>query len=201
MFSSRLRWLSVAALGKPVVPEVYWMLIGVGRSQCWRPMLVDSRLRYALAAAAHFVPPDHARRRRAAHRRRPSAAAEMPRRCNWPGSAVGQLRANLGQHREIVGLLEPSIRNKATASHLLQHVFQLERPIGRIDRHQHGADSRGGELQHHPLGHVRRPDGHMLAAANPERQQAREPRRRPVRQTVATRAACSIAERRAHRRR
>ena len=23
-----LRWLSVAPLGKPVVPEVYWMLIG-----------------------------------------------------------------------------------------------------------------------------------------------------------------------------
>lgn len=43
---------------------------------------------------------------------------------------------------------------------LLEHIGQLPRPIGRIHRHQDQAGQRRAVLEQHPLGTIRRPDGH-----------------------------------------
>ncbi len=39
-----LWWLSVAPLGKPVVPLVYWMLMGSSKVELGLPVLHPSRL-------------------------------------------------------------------------------------------------------------------------------------------------------------
>ena len=45
------RWVSVAPLGKPVVPDVYWMLIGSSGRSCGLPLGQRRRVGTSSAAA------------------------------------------------------------------------------------------------------------------------------------------------------
>ena len=51
-----------------------------------------------------------------------------------------QLRAGFVEHAEIVGRLERVDEGQAAEIRLANGVLQLERAIGRVDVHQHGAD-------------------------------------------------------------
>ena len=151
------------------------------------------------AAAAHLGPGNAAGQIVAAKPHDPPQARELLGR-QLPRRGGGQLRANFAKHREVVGRLEAIDEKQGHRVALIQHVLQLERPIGRIDRHQHRANPRRGKLQHDPLGHVRGPDGDVLARPDAQGQQAAGRLRSRARRIADTRAVSRAVERRGRRR-
>ena len=150
-----LRCDSVAPFGNPVVPLVYWMLIGSCRRARPRGGEVG-------AAAGRAAPPSRRRRR------------------TLPRSSAGAGAADLVDHRPVVARPKARRRHEPPAAGLLQHELQLARAVRRVDRHQHDADPRGRELRQRPLGAVRRPDPDAVARlqAGVEQRPARARRRR-----------------------
>ena len=198
-----LWWVSVAPLGAPVVPLVNWMLIG--SSNC------SSAGQLGQARALD----------RGAQRRR-------SRRTGWcPGPSAADLdhglaaaaggrfsraggppaRGQLAQHGEIVAGLEAGGGDQGAAADLVQRVLQLVGAVGRVDVDQDQAGLGGGELRHHPLGVVGRPDADPVAGLEAQRQQAggegvdlapaarRRSSARPARARSARRAAASARRR------
>src|SRR3954465_6484982 len=108
-----LWWLSVAPLGKPVVPLVYWMLIG--SSNC-RP---EERLR----SASGSVPSA------SAGRASPSGESRKPTRPGPGGRGEEDaaleprgVAADLVDHRDVVRRLERLRADEQPAAGLLEHV-------------------------------------------------------------------------------
>jgi hypothetical protein len=53
-----------------------------------------------------------------------------------------------------------------------EHVRELVRLVGRVDRHQRHAGQPGGELEQHPFGAVGRPHRDPVAGLEPREQRA-----------------------------
>ena len=138
-----LWWVSVAPLGKPVVPLVYWMLIGS-----------SSRVR----------PSARARRRRAGPGQPllPVGRAEEHRPLQ-----VGQLAAHLFHHRRVIGGLERLGGDQQPAARLAEHVLELAGPVGRVDVDQDDPELGRGVLDQDPLGAVRAPDPEPITPLSP----------------------------------
>ena len=132
----------VAPLGNPVVPDVYWMLIG-----SW-----GSRPRWARVSRSGLTA--SARDSRSAQESCPTTTT-----CSRAGhSAAGGL-----DHRDVVGGLERPGGDEHPDARLREHVGELVGAVRRVDVDEDRADLRGGELDEHPLGGVRRPDADPVA--------------------------------------
>ena len=137
-----LRWLRVAPFGRPVVPEVYWMLIGssgverprdeLGQGHPGVGHVVVGPLRGA--EEQHLLEPD--------------------------------VVADLRHHRAVVAGLELRRRDQQPDARLAQGVRQLVGPVGRVDVDQDRADLGGGVLGDRPLGAVGGPDPDPVALAD-----------------------------------
>ena len=141
-----LWWLSVAPLGKPVVPLVYWMLIG---SSNWVAAWRSAQL---LGAA---------RARRAAMNC--SQSRPMNTTCSSPIEVV----AHVVDHLHVVGGLERRRRDQHPAAGLAQDVLELGRPVGRVDVDQDDPGLGRRVLDERPLGAVRAPDPDAVAGLDP----------------------------------
>ena len=146
-----LRCDRVAPLGRPVVPEVYWMLIGSPGSQA-RQSLRDrlGRHRFALA-----------------HQVRPVVGVEVDH-----AAQARTLVAHLLDHRAVVAGLEARRRDQQRQAALVDGVGELVGAVGRVDVDQDRPDLRGGVLDQRPLRAVRRPDPDPVALLDPGRDQA-----------------------------
>ena len=144
---------SVAPLGKPVVPEVYWMLIGSSKAS------VAARSRSAAGS------PSGRRQRRPSRRRRGR-------------STSARARSRLDHRPVVAGLVARPRRPAGDMPDCLQHVRQLVGAVGRVDVDQDRADLRRGVLDEHPLGAVRRPDADPVALG--DRRRASRPERHLV---------------------
>ena len=80
-------------------------------------------------------------------------------------------RPDVAQHGDIVAGLEPRRRDERAAPDFVQGIFDFAGAIGGVDRHQNGADPRGGKLDHRPLRTIGRPDSHPVAFADAVGQQ------------------------------
>ena len=119
------RWCSTAPLGKPVVPEVYWICAAA----CG---LTSGSARSGARLGAERLPVgerDHLAQRR-------QVAAYLLHHLGHRAGAVGRDQENA------VGL------------RLAQHVCQLLRPQRGVDRHHGDPGQAGGQLQDHPFGDV-----------------------------------------------
>jgi hypothetical protein len=126
-------------------------------------------LRHGLARGKEFFPRQQAGWRRTFD----GHDAPQPRVCrrlHGPLRGGGNVGANLGQHGEVVRRFELIDEEQGDAVALVEHVLQLVGAVGRVDRHHHRADPGRGELEQHPLRHVRRPDGDVLAFLDTESQ-------------------------------
>ncbi len=130
-----LVWVSVAPLGYPVVPDVYWMLIG---SPGLSPDCTPRQRLGVDGGVGDLLPGLPADDDHVAQRRAPSA--------------------HIVEHRRVVGALERRRREHRAHRRLVQRVLQLVGPVCGIDVDQDRADLRGGVLDHRPLRAVRRPD-------------------------------------------
>ena len=83
----------------------------------------------------------------------------------------GQVGPDLGQ---VVGHRAPELADQEDPGGpgLVEHVAQLLRPVGRVDRDQRQPGQRGAELQDLPLRQVRCPHGDPLAGGEPAGQRA-----------------------------
>ena len=132
-----LRCVSVAPLGKPVVPLVYWMLMGSsGASPSAR---ARSSLRRDLAGAGQKLVPVGR-----VHKHHPLE--------------LGERGADLFDHRPVVRGLERRGGHEHAAAGLAQDVLELRGPVGRVDVDQNGAELGGGVLDQRPLHAVGAPD-------------------------------------------
>ena len=146
----RMLWCeSVAPLGKPVVPEVYWMLIG--SSNCSDALALGQLARSRRASPRRAAPPS----------RRPARAPRAAR------AAV----AHLGEHADVVGRAERPRQHQQARRPTAAARTQLGGLVGRIDVDQDRADPRGRVLDDHPLVAVGRPDADAVALADAVRQQ------------------------------
>ena len=129
-----LRWVSVAPLGNPVVPDVYWMLIGSSGAQRIAPLgevvVVDH-----LVALDQVVP-----------LLGPEEHSMFERR-----HAVG----DLGDHLDVVRRLELGCGDDPLAARLVQCVLEFVRPVRRVEVDEDDPDLGGRELHECPLGVVR----------------------------------------------
>ena len=147
---------SVAPFGNPVVPDVYWMLIGSSK------LSVAARS----ASASPSTSPDAI----ASHASLPRRTTSCERRA---------LAADLVDHRRVVARLERRRGDQQADRRLVQHVLQLVAAVRRVDVDEDRADLRGGVLDEDPLGTVRRPDADAIALRDPHRAAApRRPGRR-----------------------
>ena len=88
---------------------------------------------------------------------------------------VRQVRADLGDDvRHPVAPVLRDVEQTRTAG-LAQHVAQLARLVGRVDRHQHQPGQGGPVLQQDPLQGVARPHRHVLARPKPPQQRTGHP--------------------------
>ena len=122
---------SVAPLGKPVVPEVYWMLIGSSAPSA----AIRSRQPLGVDAA----PP-----------RRPGRPSS-PRRCRRRRSAPGTRRAPARPSRGSPSVLCATALTSSRMPGLVDDVGQLVAAVGRVDVDQDRADLGRGVLHQHPL--------------------------------------------------
>ena len=143
---------SVAPLGKPVVPLVYWMLIGSSKESS--AARLSSAARWPAAAAAVRQPG-------------PVAAAQVDHLAQ-----ARQVAAHLLDHRPVVAGLELLRADQQGHAGLATREGQLVAAVGRVDVDQDRAHLRGGVLQQDPLGAVGRPDAHPVARRDPGRDQA-----------------------------
>ena len=146
-----LWWESVAPLGRPVVPEVYWMLTGSSRREGRLALLEHRGLDDRGARGEEVVPAvlehEHLLERRAA-------------------------LADLVEQRAVVRLPEAARVNQQPDADLVEGVLELGRLVGGIDVDEDGAGPRGGVLDDDPLEAVRRPDADAVALLDPAREQA-----------------------------
>ena len=152
----RMLWCeSVAPLGKPVVPEVYWMLIA--SSNC-------SELSRAARSSSGVW--------RASASRASQSSSSTIDCCR-----SGQRSRDFGEHANVVGRAERSRQQEHAGARLLEDVGQLGGLVGRVDVDQDRADPGGGVLEDHPLGAVGSPDSDAVAFADAAGEQAtRRPR-------------------------
>ena len=147
-----LRWVRVAPFGNPVVPDVYWMLIGSsGRS----------RRRAARRARASVDPAG------AGDELVPVVLPEEHRPLE-----AGHLRQDLLDHVDVVRRLERRSGEQHAAARLVEGEGQLVRAVRRVDVDQDHADLRRGVLHQRPLGVVRAPQADAVARLQPEPDQA-----------------------------
>ena len=150
-----LRCDSVAPFGKPVVPEVYWMLIGsvLDRLGHPRPQLVRA---HPLGAVTQVCP-----------------SRRVPR--NTTSRSPSALRPDLLDHAHVVRGLERRRSDQRSHPRLVEHVSEFVRAVGRIDVDQDRADLGRRVLDDGPLRAVRRPDADAVtllrrpAPSNPVR--------------------------------
>ena len=163
-----LWWVSVAPLGAPVVPQVNWMLIGSSNCSCGASSATRARSASPPRARTSSKPrkPSLAPPMRMSVRRLGSRAA-----CSSPGVAAGDLRRQLAQHADIVAGLEAVGGDQRLAAHLVERVFELGQPVGRVDVDHDQPGLGGGELGDHPFAVVGRPDADPVAGLQPQRDQ------------------------------
>ena len=87
-------------------------------------------------------------------------------------------RANLAELGDIVDVAKAANRHQRRRFALAQQVVDVARAQRRVGGHQNRADLRQRELQHDPLGHVRRPDDDALAGRDAERDETARDRSR-----------------------
>ena len=75
------------------------------------------------------------------------------------------------KHADVVARLERRRRDQRLAGDLVQRVFELGQPIGRVDVDQDKTGLGGGELSDHPFRVVGRPNADPIARPQPQRQQ------------------------------
>ena len=88
----------------------------------------------------------------------------------------GAARPDLGDHRGVVGRLQPLRGDEQSGARLVQHELELAGPVGGVDVHQDRADLRGGVLGQHPFGAVRGPDAHPVPHGDAGGEQAERER-------------------------
>ena len=95
------------------------------------------------------------------------------------GRAAG---ADLGEHRDVVGVAEPARHRQHADARLVEHVLELGRLVGRVDVDEDRADPRRRVLQDDPLEAIGRPDADPIAAlrCSSRAGRARPPRSRPT---------------------
>ena len=145
-----LRWVSVAPLGNPVVPDVYWMLIGSSGRRLRRPAGHGRRVG-ATGTGDELVPlvlPEEHRPLQAGH-----------------------LAVDLVDHLHVVGALERRGGEEHPAARLVEGVGQLVGAVRRVDVDEDHADVGGGVLQQRPLGVVRAPQSDPVADLQAESEQ------------------------------
>ena len=118
----------------------------------------------ALAGRFEVLPGEHPRMLPAADADDPLQVRKL-RAVEFAGPRGVQFRTDLPQQVEIGDRAEPLDQGQPADFRLRQRVFQLRRPVRRIDGHQDHADPGRGELQQHPLRPVRGPDAEVVAAA------------------------------------
>ena len=144
--------VSVAPLGKPVVPEVYWMLMASSNERPFAGLQVGERHLVALLVQAVPIVVEHQR-----------------------PLQLGAAATHLVQHRSVRGLAEAAGQEQAADAGLIEDVFQLVGLVGGIDVDQDGADARRGVLDDDPLVAVGGPDADAVARLHAEGQQVRGP--------------------------
>ena len=150
-----LWWLRVAPLGNPVVPDVYWMLIGwsAERSTARSSSCIGSGLTRGQLGPLRRTDEDDA-------------------------LEGGAARADLFDHGPVVRALELGRGDQQLYAGLPQHELELVGPIGRIDVDQNGADGGRGVLEQGPFGTVGGPYPDALPDRDARGQRARWPGRR-----------------------
>ena len=147
-----LRWLRVAPLGKPVVPEVYWMLIGsCGSSDA-------ARVRRSSGADALA----------GGQQARPAVRVVEVDDALQGRVLLGRVR----DHRAVVARLERRRADQQPHPALVDDVGELVGAVGRVDVDQDRADLRGRELDERPLGAVGSPDADAVALLDARTDQA-----------------------------
>ena len=157
----RMLWcVSVAPLGLPVVPLVYWMLIGSSVSSCSSRCPTSD----GSTPAPSSTSADHTRSRWP-----PAASPSIVTTI----SSLGRSRAHRREHLEVVGGLEGRGGDEHPHAGLAERVRELARPVRRVDVDEDRADTRGGELQQRPLDAGRRPDADPVALLDADGQAGR----------------------------
>ena len=163
-----LRLDSITPLGKPVVPDVYCMLITSST-----PMP---------AARASSSASETRRGERAelgvGHEagRQVVVAPMKMRRCERRDLPRG--RADGGELVDVVHVAKAADRDERGRLALPQQVVDVARAQRRVGGDENRADLRERELQDHPFGHVGRPQHDALALLDAERHQAARDRAR-----------------------
>ena len=103
----------------------------------------------------------------------------------------------IAEDLQIVAVLVAMGQREGFGVRLLQRVFELAASVSGIDSDEHHAEPRGRELQQHPFGAVARPDGQVIALANPEPHEA-EATRPTSAQTVPSSLAIRGRQKRWH---
>jgi hypothetical protein len=73
---------------------------------------------------------------------------------------------------KVVDVLVAVDQKQVLGFRLREHVGKLADAVAGVDGEQHGPDLGRGELQRHPVGHVGRPNGDLLAFLDAHRHQA-----------------------------
>ena len=138
------RWRSRAPFGKPVVPEVYWIMTAIVGS--------DRRQLDALVVAG-------------GDERIPVVEADDLAQFG----AVRRHRLHRLQHRVAAKAVDDEDAGRAR---LLQHILDFAGAKGRVDGDENHAGHAGAEFEHHPFRQVLRPDGNALARLEARQQRA-----------------------------
>ena len=141
-----LWWLSVAPLGKPVVPLVYCRLIGSSA--------LSEPLRSRSSSSPTASAPD-------------TSSSQSGPSSTTTRSRPADVAADLLDHGRVVRGLVRAGRDQHPRARLVQHVLQLRRPVGRVHVHQDHAGLGGGVLGQHPLDPVGRPQRQPVALLQP----------------------------------
>ena len=174
-----LWWVSVAPLGRPVVPDVYWMLQH-RRSRGWPRARAVAR-RNGVSHLQQLIPAQHAVRHSNrlwfGRRWRVCPDEDQALQLRQPGGTqlselcVFALWTDLADHLHVVRIAKSLDQHQRLALRLVQSIFQLDGAVCGIDVDQNGPDFGGRKLCHHPLGAVGRPDTDAVASPDSQRQQ------------------------------
>ena len=111
----------------------------------------------------------------------------------------GHLGTDGMNHAHEIRALERTAHDERRHIGHAQGVLELEEPIGRVDVDQHCADARRRELRHDPLRRVHRPDAHVLAPRDSQRDQRPGDSARPAGRARSTTSAGRARGRPGHR--
>ncbi len=125
-------------MGRPVVPDVYWICTGA-----------EARRPAAREPVAAGVRPE------AENAAQPSNEDDV--------AQLGQVAADLAERRRQVVAAMLAGEEEPLRARLTQHVGELLGAVRRIDRHQHEPRERGAELEEDPLRPVGRPHRDVIA--------------------------------------